>query len=186
MHSFKLTLKIGLSVLLLSFFSCQPKNERAIPMPEDFKEPKELTQDQSIAISRFWTSDEAYRIKRYVERKGWDAIKSESGLYCTIYNKKPNARQAKPGDIAVVSYKISLLNAEATLCYVSEKDNPQEILIEMDNVEAGLHEALTYLKEGESAYVVLPHYLAHGLAGDLDKIPPLSPVLYEIELIALK
>jgi FKBP-type peptidyl-prolyl cis-trans isomerase FkpA len=183
-------LKIGLKILttfaLLSLFSCESSNENKIPMPEDLAVSKDLSPDESIAISRFWTADEAYKIKRFVERNDWQAIQSESGLYCAVYKKQPNARQAKAGDVAVVEYKVRLINADTTLCYASEEGKPQEILIDMDNVETGLHEALTYLREGESAYVVLPHYLAHGLAGDLDKIPPLSAVLYEIDLISLK
>ena len=186
MLSFKLSQKLLTLVLLLTLLSCKTKHEGDIPMPKDFNYPKELTQDESIALSRFWTSDEAYKIKRFVERNGWDAFKSESGLYCAVYNKKPNARKAQAGDIAVVNFKVRLIDADTTLCYASEYGKPQEILIEMDNVEAGLHEALTYLREGEFAYVILPHYLAHGLAGDLDKIPPLSPVLYELDLVAIK
>lgn len=172
--------------LLFVFDSCQSKQENDIPMPTDFNQVRELTPDESIMLSRFWTLDEAYKIKRFVERNGWEVIRSESGLYCNIYIKKPNARQAKSGDLVLVNYKIRLINAERTLCYVSEKEQPQQILIEMDNVEAGLHEALTYLREGEFANIILPHYLAHGLAGDLDRIPPLSPVLYELELVAIK
>lgn len=186
MTVFKLSQKLLLLALPLTFFSCENKVNNDIPMPEELNKPKELTQEESIALSRFWTSDEAYKIKRFVERNGWAAIRSESGLYCSVYNKKPEARIAQPGDLVLVNYKVRLINADTTLCYESEAGKPQEILIEMDNVEAGLHEALTYLREGESAYIVLPHYLAHGLAGDLDKIPPLSPVLYELDLVAIK
>lgn len=174
------------SIIGIVGWACKSKNANNIPMPEDFKQTPKITTEESTSISRFWTSDEAYRIKCFVERNGWDAIRSETGLYCYIYNQNPAGKQAKRGDVAVVNYKIRLLDADTTLCYASEKGVPQDILIEMDNVESGLHEALTYLKEGESAYVVLPHYLAHGLVGDLDKIPPLSPVLYDIELVQIK
>ena len=59
-------------------------------------------------------------------------------------------------------------------------------IVEMDNIESGLHEAITYFKKGEKGFVVLPHYLAHGLIGNMDKIPPLSPVLYKLELLDVK
>jgi FKBP-type peptidyl-prolyl cis-trans isomerase len=176
----------ALALTFVFFTSCKDEENNTILVNKNFNQPKGITQEESIAISRFWTSDEAYKIKRFVERNGWDVKPSETGLYCYVYNKKPEAELAKSGDIAVVDYKVRLLDADTTLCYTSEKGKPKEILIEMDNVESGLHEALTYLREGESAYIVLPHYLAHGLVGDLDKIPPLSPVLYELNLIALK
>ena len=56
----------------------------------------------------------------------------------------------------------------------------------MDNIESGLHEAISYFKKGENGVVILPHYLAHGLLGNMDKIPPLSAVLYNIEVIDVK
>lgn len=174
------------TVIIFGILGCKSKGNNNIPMPDDYKQTPKITTDESTSISRFWTSDEAYRIKRFVERNGWEVTPSETGLYCYVFNKNQSGKQAKRGDIAVVNYKIRLLDADTTLCYESEKGKPQDILIEMDNVESGLHEALTYLKEGESAYIVLPHYLAHGLAGDLDKIPPLSPVLYELELVQIK
>ena len=170
----------------LGFVMCKSNKSNDIPMPEDFNQPPKITTKESTTISRFWTKDEAYKIKRFVERNQWDAIVSETGLYCYIYAKNADGKQAKRGDVAVVNFKVRLLDADTTLCYASQKGAPQDILIEMDNVESGLHEALTYLRERESAYVILPHYLAHGLVGDLDRIPPLSPVLYDIELIELK
>ena len=167
-------------------WACKSDHSNTIPIPEDFKQPSQITTEKSTTISRFWTSDEAYKMKRFVERHDWNAVRSETGLYYYVYKSNPSGKQAKRGDIAVVNYKIHLLDADTTLCYASKKGSPQDILIEMDNVESGLHEALTYLKEGESAYVILPHYLAHGLVGDLDKIPPISPVLYDIELVQIK
>ena len=58
--------------------------------------------------------------------------------------------------------------------------------VEKSLVESGLHEAITYLKSGDSAIVVLPHFLAHGIAVNIDKIPPLSPVLYFLSVIDVK
>jgi len=147
---------------------------------------REITQQESISISRFWTSDEAYKIKRFVERREWNAVQTESGLYYYIFDANPKAKQAKPGDEVLIKYEIRLLDADTTLCYASAPNQTETVLIEMDNIEAGLHEGLAKLREGEKAFIILPHYLAHGLVGDLDKIPPLSPVLYKIELVKIK
>ncbi len=169
--------------LLLMLSSCTESND--IPTPEELGTKKTITNEQSISISRFWTSDEAFLIKRFVERRGWKAIKTPTGIHYYIYKENKQGKLAKPGEIADIKFKIRLLDADTTLCYQSEQGETEPVLIEMDNVESGLHEALTYMREGEKAYIVLPHYLAHGLVGDLEKIPPLSPVLYEIELVKL-
>jgi len=47
----------------------------------------------------------------------------------------------------------------------------------------GLHKALEGMKEGELKLVLVPSFLAHGIAGDLDKVPPQSPLRYDLRLI---
>jgi FKBP-type peptidyl-prolyl cis-trans isomerase len=43
------------------------------------------------------------------------------------------------------------------------------------------------MRVGEKARLVMPSHLAHGLLGDMDnKIPPLSPLIIDIELIAIE
>ena len=53
----------------------------------------------------------------------------------------------------------------------------------MDYIESGLHEGISYMKEGDRAKIIIPSYLAHGLIGDLDKMPPLATIIYDIRLI---
>jgi FKBP-type peptidyl-prolyl cis-trans isomerase len=53
----------------------------------------------------------------------------------------------------------------------------------MDNVESGLHEGITYMRKGEKAKIILSSNLAYGLVGDMDKIPPQSPLVYDVELV---
>ena len=76
-----------------------------------------------------------------------------------------------------------LLDSDTTLCYSSSESGPIQFLVDMDNIETGIHEAITYMKPGDKAYVILPHFLAHGLIGNMDKVPPLSPLLYNISLL---
>ena len=52
-------------------------------------------------------------------------------------------------------------------------------------VEVGLHEALEGMKEGDEKLVLIPSFLAHGIAGDLDKVPPQSPLRYDLRLVEL-
>jgi FKBP-type peptidyl-prolyl cis-trans isomerase len=39
------------------------------------------------------------------------------------------------------------------------------------------------MKEGERAVFILPSNLAHGLLGDFETIPPMSPIVVNLELI---
>jgi len=170
-------------LLIVSVIGCKPKEKPNTVVPET-TEPS-ITMQESIDMSQNWATDEVFRIDQYVTRHGWDAVETGTGIRYYIY-EKGTGRQAKTGDVALIEYEIRLLDAESTLCYSSEESGATEFLIGMDNVETGLHEAITYLKEGDKAFIILPHFLAHGLVGDMNKIPPLSPVLYKINLLEVK
>ena len=56
----------------------------------------------------------------------------------------------------------------------------------MENIEDGIHKAVLFFKSGDKALVLIPSHLAHGLLGDSKKIPPQSPILYDIEILSVK
>ena len=55
-----------------------------------------------------------------------------------------------------------------------------------DNVESGIHEGITYLRVGDKAKLLIPSYLAHGLVGDKNKIPPRATLVVDLHLIRLQ
>jgi FKBP-type peptidyl-prolyl cis-trans isomerase len=55
--------------------------------------------------------------------------------------------------------------------------------VEHDDVESGLHEAVQLLSAGDSAVFILPSFRAHGLAGDRDRIPMRSTVVYRVGVV---
>lgn len=160
-------------------FSCSEENKNNL-IQEDPK--PNITKEQSIEINRYWVSDESFKIDQFVKRHNWDAVKTESGIRYSIYHHGNGVKIEK--DMLVdVDFEVRLLDADTTLCYSSDENGTQTILVEKDNIESGLHEALKYLHVGDKAYIILPHFAAHGLIGDNYKIPPLSPVLYKIEVV---
>jgi phosphoesterase RecJ-like protein len=67
--------------------------------------------------------------------------------------------------------------------YTYRADAPLAFRVGRDNVgEIGLHEVLLQCRRGDSLVVILPAHLAHGVAGDLGKIPPMSPVVYYLRV----
>jgi FKBP-type peptidyl-prolyl cis-trans isomerase len=67
------------------------------------------------------------------------------------------------------------------VCYETE-DGLDEIKVDRNDYESGLNEALKLMRKGDRAKLILPNHLAHGLVGDLDKIPPLSILLLDVSL----
>lgn len=157
-------------------FACSPKNEQ--------KEPKMWSKDQSADFNKNLAIEEELAIKIFLANKPkWKTIKTGSGLRYYIY-QRGNGQQAASGMIAVVRYKINLLDGQ--LCYETEKDEVQDFEIDKSEIESGVQEGIKKMKVGDKAKLIIPSHLGHGLVGDFNKIPPLTTIVVDIELVSLK
>lgn len=148
------------------------------------KKEVRVPKDSLIVRNQEWTIQEKAVIDDYVRRKQWNVTTTGTGLRYIIYKQGDTLKPtAKDGQIVTVDYEIYLLEDDS-LCYASE-GIPESFKVKMDNVESGLHEAMTYLREGDQAKIILPSWLAFGLIGDLDKIPMQSPLVYDIHLLKI-
>ena len=160
----------------LAFAACQNDKPKVVINEEKLKKPL-------MDINRSKVEMENDQINKYIKRRGWNVVKTGTGLRYMIY-QKGNGDLAEEGKIANVNYTITLLNGDTA--YSTQETGPQDFLIGMDNVESGLHEGIQYLRVGDKAKLILPSFLAHGLMGDLDKIPMRSTIIYDIELLGVK
>ena len=122
-------------------------------------------------------------IEAYIKRRNLTMKTSGTGLRYLILKEGEGGKVVK-GDLVKVNYSVELL--DGTLCYSSDKKGPQAFVVEKDQVESGIHEGIKLLAQGGKAKFILPSHLAYGLTGDQDKIPPQSPVVYDIELIEIE
>jgi FKBP-type peptidyl-prolyl cis-trans isomerase len=128
------------------------------------------------------TEVESDQIDAYVERKELSVIKTPTGLRYQLQENK-EGETIENGEKAVVKYTVNLLNGIE--CY-STNDQVEEFVVGKDYVESGLHEGILFMSEGDKAIIIIPSHLAHGLAGDFEKIPFRSTIVYNIELVAIK
>lgn len=118
-----------------------------------------------------------------VKRHAWPAVVTGTGVRHVIWRDVPGAN-VRPEQWATVYYRVELVNGDTA--YATERDKPESFLVEHDNVESGLHEAIQLLSPGDSATFIIPSYRAHGLIGDMDRIPMRSTVIYHIGLAAVE
>ena len=156
-------------------FSCNEEK----PKDETMLVP---SKNETADMNKSWNQEEQEIINQFVERKGWEMTKTESGLRYLIY-KNGVGEKAEPGMSAMIDYTITLLDGSEV--YSTEETGPQPFRIERDNVEAGLHEGITYMKVGDKAKMIIPYYLAHGLLGDQLNIPPLASLVFDIRLLGV-
>jgi hypothetical protein len=121
-------------------------------------------------------------IELYVQRIGAVTTRTARGVHVQMI-RDVDGPTAVPEQWAAVNYRVELLNGDTA--YNSSSDGPESFLIEMDDVESGLHEAIQLLSPGDSALFIIPSYRAHGLVGDMDRIPMRSTVVYRIGLVKL-
>lgn len=165
-------------ILIIAFFSCNTKNKHQDAVVNNIELKKPLQ-----SANRAMVKKESAEIDAYVKRRNLDVSETGTGLRYLIY-KKGSGVQAEKGNYVTISYKVSLL--DGTVCYSTEKSGEQEVLIGQDHVESGIHEGLELMHVGDKALFILPPYIAHGLIGDQNKIPPMATIIYDVELISLR
>ncbi|CAN5390361.1 hypothetical protein BH09BAC5_BH09BAC5_20130 [soil metagenome] len=172
-------MKINILVFVIVFLASCGEKEK----PVRHQYTKEQVKDLSVQMNAWDEKRQNDEINQYIKVHNWTMTQTATGLrYMSV--KEGKGATAKTGQTAKVIYRISLL--DGTECYSSEKDGPKEFVIGKDYVESGLHEGIQLMHVGEKMRFILPSHLAQGLTGDQTKIPPLSSVIYEIELLQLK
>lgn len=160
---------------LLLVSSCGGKKESE---PIGFNMDK--TKEPLINVNKKIGKDEKRAIDAYVARRKWDMIETGTGVRYMIY-EKGDGLMPKPDDLVMIDFEIQLL--DGSVCYSSKETGSEQFMVEHDDVESGLHEAIQYLHEGDRAIIIIPSHRAFGLAGDNDKIPSFATLVYHIHLL---
>ncbi len=122
-------------------------------------------------------------IDKYIAINKREFNKTGTGLRYTI-TEKGSGEKAMAGRIAVFDYEVKLINGESI--YSSKQSGAKEFRLGSGGVESGLEEGMLLLRVGDKATFIIPSYLAHGLAGDQDKIPQKATLIYTVKLIDLQ
>lgn len=147
---------------------------RVPPPPRPIPTSEELLQENRDAMKL-----EEHDMALFAKRMGVPLKVTPRGVRYYFY-RNVEGPTAKPEQWAKVNYRIELINGDSI--YASEVGRPESFLVEMDQVESGLHEAIQLMSAGDSALLVIPSYRAYGLIGDQDRIPMRSTIVYRIGL----
>jgi FKBP-type peptidyl-prolyl cis-trans isomerase len=142
-----------------------------------------MLDDTLINYNKGATRTEDQEIRDYAARYGWDMITTSTGLRYLIY-KRGSGPEAKPGKIAIIRYRETLLNGNPVAS--SDSIGLKQFPVGHGEAEPGLQEAIQLMRTGDRAKVIIPSHLAFGLLGDGDRVPPGASLVYDIELVAVK
>lgn len=155
--------------------------------PEQDQNDFEWNNTNSTDLSRSIAAQEEIDIKLFLERhKDWKITRTGSGLQYFIYQhgQADTNWHPKGGNIAEIEYLITLLSGDT--CYYTESDEYERFVVDNSEIESGLQEGIKLMSPGDRAHLIVPSHLAHGIAGDLDKIPPLTTLVIDIHLMGIR
>ena len=165
-------------LILFLFLSCSESKERS-----ETKQTIGMMDDSLIDYNQQIVQNESQEIEDFIGRYQWKMNTTTTGLRYMIY-KSGKGPYAKKGELSRISYSVRLLNGD--LVYKSDSLAPFEFEIGKRRVPSGLEEGVILMKPGERAKLVVPSYLAFGLAGDQDRVPPRAILVYDVELLGIK
>jgi FKBP-type peptidyl-prolyl cis-trans isomerase len=164
----------AITFFLILIQSCKEETEKV-------SSKNEWTDSTSVGFNKDRIKEEELQINLFLSHHSDLQVKSSgSGLRYQIL-KSSNGIKAESGDSVDVLMKINLL--DGTLCYRTDSSEVDQFLVDRSQVESGIQEGIKLMKEGEKAVLILPSNLAHGLLGDFEKIPPMSPIVVNLELV---
>lgn len=175
MKSFEI-MKAGLIAVIIIFsfsFSCRNDQDSGKLAVKPGKQ--EMTE-----LNRYLLQKDREIIENYIERKNLKMTESPTGLWYYI-NNEGKGGYLKDNDRIVINYECSLL--DGTVCYSSAVLGPKEITLGKTAIEPGMNEGLRLLKRGAEALFIMPPFLAYGLVGDGNKIPPRTTIVYSISIL---
>ena len=166
-----------LSILLLAI-SCGPDIVQAPVSDESVKHQiKEIGKEQSRSFVEY----ENKAIDTLVSIKGWDMVKTKSGLRHTPFSDTCNGVFPKRGDLLEIEVEIQDIHEKTIF-----PPQPQTVHFRKDYTVNGLVEALSKMCVGTKAKLILPSHLAYGFRGYEKDIKSNQVLIYNVELINKK
>ncbi len=169
-----------LLLVVVAFASCKSKTHDQSGQTSNDRRTKERA---LIEANRSALETEREMIKAYARRYHWN-LQYASGVYFTRYRKGSGPEIAE-GDQVVYHYTLSLINGKEIAA--SEQNHPEVMRVAGGGSQvSGLHRGMTKLHGGDKAKLIVPSHLAYGIAGDQDKIPPKTTLIYDLEVLEVR
>lgn len=165
--------KIVIALVAILIISCDP------PVQEQQHSHTDPFKEQFILTNRYMNRRHQDHIAAFVERVGWNASLSSSGLWIVVEDSGIGPRIVE-NDFVSYTFSSSLLDGSP--CYEATTLAPKRITVGKGGVESGVEEGLKYLRSGGRAVFLIPPHLAHGNFGDRNRIPGSSVLIYRIEV----
>ncbi len=165
-----------------SFIKSGDKVKFNIKIVEIFSMEKYNKQKLENHITK--SKDEIPILESYLRNANIDTEPTSSGLYY-IEIEKGTGASPEAGQRLSVNYTGTLISGKV-FDSTNFRNKPFEFGYGRNEVIDGWEEALSYMKVGGKAKLIIPSYLAYGEEGYKDIISPYSTLIFDIELLEIK
>lgn len=170
-----------ISLFLFLSFGCRPDAEQTgVKNNHASSYNADSLKKQFIDANKQVVQKESDEMDYYARSHKMPFVKTNSGIRYFVYNASSKGDSIRDGQTISMDFKVSLLNG--TPCYSSETEGRKTFVVGHENLESGIHKGVQYLKRGDKALILIPSHLAHGLLGDMKKIPPQMPIVYDVQV----
>ena len=167
----------------LSLSACHPGTENSQKL-ELKQERHQNPRENNIEAHRDFLQKEIESIEAYIEDRDLDLKRNGTGIYYSIDSTEARGPMAKEGDLVYYYFSISMLNGSQL--YQSDSSKAASLLIDREDAEIGLHDALKLMRVGDKGFFILPSHRAFGVAGDQNKVPPFTALVYKLEVLEIQ
>ena len=162
-----------ITVMCLLLSSCHDRTPVIDLQPDNSTRYKE----NMINANRVVIQSEATQIEGYVQRRKMSTKALPCGALYSEY-AHGDSSPINPEDTVVVGYRLEAL--DGTPFYTRQTDT---LVVGHREVTQALDDLLLQLNYGSKAWLIAPSNTAYGVAGDGDRVPSRTIVIYNIETI---
>lgn len=169
-------------IFLLSFFLCFAAcNSPEVKQQPVYKIQKQAIKDQFVKANQQIVQKETDEMDAFARSHKMTFTNTDFGLRYYVYEASAKGDSIRDKDKVTIEYTVSLL--DGTECYSSKTTGPKTFIVGHEDIESGIHKGIQFLKKGDKALIMIPSHLAHGLLGDMDKIPPQRAIIYDVKIL---
>lgn len=165
-------------LILLIFTSCKDNNQVQKVVTVSHEQVEEET--PLLRGNRKMLALENEDIELFIKRYNWKMIKTGTGLRYEIIQKGTGIVPKKGEDVEL-EYVTQLLTGDTI--YTSKENGLKKFQVEKTDEIVGLHEAVQLMPKGSVAHLVIPSYMAYGIAGDGDRIFGQNALVMTIKIL---
>lgn len=175
----KYLIVITIVLVLFSLAACgdQKATGSVVSSSEEVKEDKDAPY---VEGNKNIMRRENEEMQMFIRRYGWKMQRTPTGLYVEVL-ESGDGEFFKENDRVAMAYKTFLLSGEQI--YSSDSSGVKVFMVNRSEEIDALHEAAQMLRPGAKARLVIPSYLAYGVAGDGDRIQGLQPIVMEVRVL---